>query len=664
MSASRSQSVRVKVRIAFVALFYLGLFAVMTVRGYQLQLFNGEELGNRAERQLTKKISFPPIRGKVLDRNGVELATNRDVASIYAQPARISDAGAVATALSKIIGEDAASIRDKLTDKSPFVWIKRSLSVEQGDIISGLDMKGVGIIKETRRYYPNMELAGHLIGFAGVDSQGLEGIELKYNDYIKGSSGYFLAERDALGRNIYPEGVNIKDSSSGSDVILTIDRTVQHITERELGAAVDKFDAKGGIAIVMDPKTGEILSMAVQPAFNPNSFEKYNPGIWRNRSLTDTFEPGSTFKIFLAAAAIDSGRVNSKDIFYCENGRAKVFNKYIHDTNKYGWLSMENILRVSSNIGAYKIGEKVGKDQYYRYIKGFGFGEKTGISLPGETSGNLRPAKGLSPVGYANLSFGQGISVTALQLVSAISAVANGGHIMKPHVVKKIVDREGNTQLSNYPLRVRRVISDDTAKEISLMLERVVSSEGTGMRGALEKYRVAGKTGTSQKYDNKLEAYSKEKYTSSFIGFLPADNPKLSILVILDEPKESYYGGTVAAPVFKKIAEQTLAYMRVTPDREKEASSMLIQAAADSRTFAEKKAVVRAQAGTEPGKMPDLKGLTLREILVAMGSSPSAMSGSGVAVEQLPLPGKSIKKGEPYSIKLGGSGQKTGAVLL
>jgi len=254
--------------------------------------------------------------------------------------------------------------------------------------------------------------------------------------------------------------------------------------------------------------------------------------------------------------------------------------------------------------------------------------------------------------------------VTALQLVSAISAVANGGHIMKPHVVKKIVDREGNTQLSNYPLRVRRVISDDTAKEISLMLERVVSSEGTGMRGALEKYRVAGKTGTSQKYDNKLEAYSKEKYTSSFIGFLPADNPKLSILVILDEPKESYYGGTVAAPVFKKIAEQTLAYMRVTPDREKEASSMLIQAAADSRTFAEKKAVVRAQAGTEPGKMPDLKGLTLREILVAMGSSPSAMSGSGVAVEQLPLPGKSIKKGEPYSIKLGGSGQKTGAVLL
>ena len=651
-------------RIAFVALFYLGLFAVMTARGYQLQLFNGEELGSRAERQLTKKISFPPIRGKILDRNGVELATNRDVASIYAQPSRISDAGAVAKAIGKIIGENPAGVRAKLADKDSFVWIKRSLSLEQGDIITALDIKGVGIIKETRRYYPNMELAGQLIGFAGVDSQGLEGVELKYNDYIKGASGYFLAERDALGRNIYPEGVNIKNSSSGSDVILTIDRTVQHITERELGSAVNKFDAKGGLAIVMDPKTGEILSMAVQPAFNPNSFEEYSPASWRNRVLTDTFEPGSTFKIFLAAAAIDSGRVNSKDIFYCENGRAKVYNKYIHDTKKYGWLSVENILRVSSNIGAYKIGEKVGKDEYYRYISGFGFGEKTGIALPGEASGNLRSSKSLSPVGYANLAFGQGISVTALQLVSAISAVANGGHIMKPHVVKKIVDREGRTQISNYPVRVRRVISDKTAREISLMLERVVSSEGTGMRGALEKYRVAGKTGTSQKYDSKLEAYSREKYTSSFIGFLPADNPKLSILVILDEPKKSIYGGTVAAPVFKKIAEQTLAYMGVTPAKEDVPAVTLIQASLDSRGRAGKNSAVRLKEGVKPGIMPDLKGLTLREILVAMGSSPAKMSGSGVVVQQFPLPGEPLKKGEPYRIKLGESGLRSGAVLL
>lgn len=661
MSDKRSKLVKIKMRIALVAFFYLGLFVVMIARGYQLQLFNGDELGERAERQLTKKISFPPVRGKILDRNGVELATNRDVASIYAQPSRISDVGAVAKALSKIIGEDSRRIRAKLVAESSFVWIKRSLSTEQGDIITALDIKGVGIIKETRRYYPNMELAGHLIGFAGVDSQGLEGIELKYNDYIKGTSGYFLAERDALGRNIYPKGVNIKDSSSGSDVILTIDRTVQHITERELGAAVKKFDAKGGLAIVMDPKTGEVLSMAVQPVFNPNSFENYNPARWRNRVLTDTFEPGSTFKIFLAAAAIDSGRVNSKDIFYCENGRVRVYNKYIHDTKKYGWLSMENILKVSSNIGAYKIGEKLGKDAYYRYISGFGFGEKTGIALPGEASGKLRSSKSLSPIGYANLSFGQGISVTALQLVNAISAVANGGHIMKPHVVKKIVDREGKTQLSNYPLRVRRVISDDTAKEISLMLERVVSSEGTGMRGALEKYRVAGKTGTSQKYDNKLKGYSKEKYTSSFIGFLPADNPKLSILVILDEPKKSYYGGTVAAPVFKKIAEQTLAYMKVTPVKESNGSPMLIQASAEVSPM---NRVLRTPAGGKLGTMPDLKGLTLREILVSMGSSPSKISGSGVVVQQFPLPGKPIKKGEPYRIKLGEFRLKTGAVLL
>jgi len=653
MSADRSKLVKVKLRIAAVALIYLGLFVVMAARGYQLHLFNGDELGKRAERQLTKKISFPPVRGKILDRNGVELATNRDVASIYAQPSRISDTTAVAKALSKIIGVDAKSVRKKLALKTSFVWIKRSLSVEQGDIITALDIEGVGVIKETRRYYPNMELASHLLGFAGVDSQGLEGIELKYDDYIKGTSGYFLAERDALGRNIYPKGVNIKDSSSGSDVILTIDRTVQHITERELGAAVKKFDAKFVIAIVMDPKTVEVLSMAVQPVFNPNSFEDFNPSDWRNRVLTDTFEPGSTFKIFLAAAAIDSGRVDTKELFYCENGRVKVYNKYIHDTKKYGWLTMQNILRVSSNIGAYKIGAKVGKDVYYRYISGFGFGEKTGIALPGEASGRLRSSKSLSPVGYANLAFGQGISVTALQLVTAISAVANGGHIMKPYVVKKIVDRDGTIQLSNYPLRVRRVISDDTAKKVSLMLERVVSSEGTGMRGSLEKYRVAGKTGTSQKYDIKLKEYSREKYTGSFVGFLPADNPKLAILVMLDEPKKSYYGGTVAAPVFKKIAEQTLAYMKVTPVEEGSSSASYRQAAAEANPVTSMTRVLRTPAGGKLGTMPDLKGLTLREILVSMGSSPSRIKGSGVVVQQFPLSGRPIKKGDPYRIKLG-----------
>ena len=652
MSADRSKLVKIKLRIATVALIYLGLFAVMAARGYQLHLFNGDELGKRAERQLTKKISFPPVRGKILDRNGVELATNRDVASIFAQPSRISDAAAVAKALSKIIGLDAKSVREKLALKSSFVWIKRSLSVEQGDIITALDIKGVGVIKETRRYYPNMELAGHLLGFAGVDSQGLEGIELKYDEYIKGTPGYFLAERDALGRNIYPKGVNIQDSSSGSDVILTIDRTVQHITERELGKAVKKYDAKSGMAIVMDPQTGEILAMAVQPVFNPNSFEDFNPSDWRNRVLTDTFEPGSTFKIFLAAAAIDSGKVDSKELFYCENGRVKVYNKYIHDTKKYGWLTMQNILKVSSNIGAYKIGAKLGKKEYYSYISDFGFGAKTGVQLAGESAGVIRAAKSLSPVGYANLSLGQGISVTALQLVNAISAVANGGHIMKPYVVKKIMDRDGTTQVSNFPLRVRRVISGDTAKKISLMLEKVVSSEGTGMRGALKKYRVAGKTGTSQKYDRELKGYSKEKYTGSFIGFLPADNPKLAILVMLDEPKKSYYGGTVAAPVFKKIAEQTLAYLKVTPVEE-QTSTSYVQAAAESKPATFMKRVLLTSAGAKPGTMPDLKGLTLREILVSMGSSPSRINGSGVVVKQHPLPGKPIKKGDPYRIKLG-----------
>lgn len=653
-----------RVRILLVALFYLSLFGIMVLRGYQLQVFKGEELGRRAERQLTRKIELPPVRGKILDRNGEELATNREVNSVYAQPPKIADSDAVATSLAAILGEDKKSIKEKISAKAPFVWIKRSLPVETGQLVADLDIEGLGIVSETRRYYPNMELAGHLVGFAGIDSQGLEGIELEYNDYIKGTSGYFLAERDALGRNIFPAGMNVKDSSSGNNVVLTIDRTIQHITERELGEAVKGFNAKAGMALVMDPATGEVLAMAVQPAFNPNDFEKYGPAFWRNRIVTDTFEPGSTFKIFLAAAAIDSGRAMSKDIFYCENGRYRVYDRYIHDGKGHGWLSLENILKVSSNIGAYKIAEKTGKETFYRYISDFGFGAKTGIGLPGEASGFFRPADKISPIGYANLAFGQGISVTALQLVNAISAIANGGHMMKPYVVKKVIDGSGRTLFSNYPVMTKRVISDYASREVSAMLKRVTSNEGTGVRAALQGYQVAGKTGTSQKYDFKSKKYSRERHISSFVGFIPAEDPKLSIVVILDEPKNAYYGGRVAAPVFRRIASQSLAYLNVSPLREKEMPGSFLWAKKEGHRDSVRKEVTFFTANGEMEIMPDLEGMTLREILVNVGLPPSTIKGSGVVVDQYPKAGQAFDKKEGYRVKLADKPLSGKALLL
>ncbi|MBE9535904.1 MAG: penicillin-binding protein [Proteobacteria bacterium] len=638
-------------RILAVAAFCFFLFGVVLARGYQLQIYQGEELGARAERQLTKRISLPPIRGKIVDRNGVELATNREVSAVYAQPHKISDLDKTASQLAELLEEDKSKIKRKLLSKSSFVWLKRGIEAEAGKKISFFKIKGIGVISEKRRFYPNMELAGHLVGFAGIDSQGLEGIELKYNELIKGKPGYFIAERDALGRNIYPRGLNIKDSTSGGNVVLTIDKNIQHIAEREVGEALRKYKAKSGMALVMDPNTGEVLAMAVQPAFNPNFFRQSSPSMWRNRIVTDTFEPGSTFKIFLAATAIESGKVRPQDIFFCENGKFKLYKNTIHDSKEHGWLSVESILRVSSNIGAYKIAEKIGKSDYYRGIRGFGFGQKAGIDFPGERPGYIRAKKRISPIGFANLSFGQGLSVTAIQLVTAISAVANGGYVMKPYLVKKVVDDSGQTIFANFPTRVKRVISKETATAVTAILKRVISGEGTGVRAALEGYQVAGKTGTSQKFDNEMGEYSSDKHISSFIGYLPADDPKLAILVMLDEPKDSYYGGRVAAPVFKRIAEQALAWMQVAPKE----GGRLMQAQLHplSKSDVTGNEYSKSFAKNGDGKaIPDLRGLTLRETLVAMGDAPLRAEGNGVVLEQSPLPGELFSTKAGYSIRL------------
>lgn len=647
MKERKSQSHTKRIWLLGAGIFVL--YTLVIARSFQLQIHQGEELGNRAERQLTRKIALSPIRGEIMDINGSELAVNHEVSSIYAQPPSISDPAKVAAELADLLDENGHTLAKRLSSKKPFLWVKKGLPTEKGQKIAALKIKGVGVISENRRYYPNMELAGQLLGFSGDDSKGLEGVELKYNDLIKGTPGFFLAERDALGRSIYPRGLNIKDSTSGGTVALTIDKNIQYIAERELGEAIRKHSAKSGTAVVMSPQTGEILAMAVQPAFNPNYFRYSSPERWRNRAVTDTFEPGSTFKIFLAAAAIDSGKVGPKDIFFCENGKMKVYDKTIHDSKPYGWMTVENIMKVSSNIGSVKIAEKTGKAELYNYLEGFGFGRRTGIDFPGEAEGYLRAKNKLSPVGFANLSFGQGVSVTAVQMVNAISAVANGGYMMKPYIVKKITDEKGQTVFTNFPTRTKRIISSESALAVTEMLKQVTSEEGTGGRAALDGYQVAGKTGTSQKYDQSTGSYANDRHVSSFIGFLPADNPKLSILVMIDEPKDIYYGGQVAAPVFRKIAEQSLAQLQVAPEKR----APLVMAKNNPGITTNGNLVTSRRILKTDGKtVPDLRGLTLREAMITMGKAPSRIVGNGIITEQKPMPGEAFGNSGDYSVRL------------
>ncbi|MBW1643675.1 MAG: penicillin-binding protein 2, partial [Deltaproteobacteria bacterium] len=392
---------------------------------------------------------------------------------------------------------------------------------------------------------------------------GLEGIEFYYDTYLRGARGDFTILKDAFGNRFVSGKGNIPDYS-GKNIILTIDKTIQYITEKALEETVTSFSARSGMAVVIAPKTGAILAIAHYPFFNPNSFKYFRRELWRNRAITDPFEPGSTIKIFSAAAAIESGGSSPNTIYFCENGAYRIGRKIIHDNASHGWLSLQQIVKYSSNIGAVKISEKIGPEHLYNTLCNFGFGEKTGIDCPGETAGSLALYKRWTKLDTSVISFGHGISVSAVQLIAAVSTIANDGVLMKPYLVKAITDKNGQYVHRFKPRKIRRVISTSTAREIVKIMETVITRNGTGTRAALERYSVCGKTGTSKKI-GKDGTYSDDKYIASFAGFTPAENPEIAILVVIDEPKGKYYGGIVAAPAFKKIARETLNHMNISP---------------------------------------------------------------------------------------------------
>jgi cell division protein FtsI (penicillin-binding protein 3) len=643
-----------RIRIRIIGVLFAVFFVLTSVRAFYLQIIKRDDWIKLAERQHQKVIPLTPGRGTIYDSTGAALAVSIEVDSCFAEPSVIGDAKAASAALAPLLGMPVEVLEKKLSGKKSFVWLQRQVTPELARRIRDLDINGIGFVKESRRFYPNSEVAAHVIGFTGLDPEGLEGVELKYNSQILGNTGYMITERDALGREIALMGTVVKKASKGYNITLTLDKNIQYIADKELAKAVTESRAAGGIALVMEPSTGKILAMASYPTFNPNAFRRYPHDSLRNRAVADSFEPGSTMKTFLIASALEEKIIGPNDTFNCENGSYAIGGRVIHDTHKYGALRVSEILKYSSNIGAAKIGSRLGPERLFASLKNFGFGEKSDIDLPGEVVGYLRDRSRWYGIDLATISFGQGISVSSVQLASAISALANGGLLMKPYIVEKVSDDSGATVRQFSPQVRRRVISPGTSRTMAKMMEGITTEGGTGLNAAVDGYRVAGKTGTAQKVDPLTKCYSASKRTASFIGFVPAEQPRLTILVIVDEPKTSAYGGVVAAPAFREIALQSLCYLKVPPTVPLKAKKS--EPAVPGEKQPEQNAVV-AEAGIDEGTagamMPNFHGMSIRQVLRYMekNSLNVKILGSGRAVEQNPQPGLQIGPGDQVWVK-------------
>jgi cell division protein FtsI (penicillin-binding protein 3) len=638
-----------KIRIIFLSCLLFFCFVLIMGRMFQLQVLKKEQLYKLAARQQHVQIPLVTKRGTVYDSKGNELAVSIEVDSVYADPRKVVDVKKTANELASILQIDRKELKQRLNSHRAFEWVQRKISSKEAEQIKALQLPGISFLKENRRFYPDSQLAAHLIGFVGLDSKGLEGIEFQYDALLNGENRVWATARDALGREIAMGKVPFDKEDHYRNIVLTIDKPIQHITETELDRGVEKWGAKGGMAIAMDPMTGKILAMASYPTFNPNQFIQYRSKSWRNGTVSDVFEPGSLFKVFLAAAALEERLVRPSDSFFCENGSYTVYDRTIHDTSKRGWLTFQQIIKFSSNIGASKVGEKMGRERFYRYISAFGFGEKTGINLPGEGKGILRHPRYWPPVALDTISFGMGISVTGIQLITALSAIANGGFLMKPYVVEKIMNEKGGVVQSFQPETIRKVVSGETAKKVTMLLKATTEKGGTGEGAVPAGYEVAGKTGTAQKVDSLLGGYSENRYISGFMGFAPADEPKIALLVIIDEPQGGHYGGVVAAPIFKAIMEKVLPCLHVVPK-----GTIIVKNKLGSAPRKEAPGTQPLIDGIKVGKgagtivMPDLSGLSMRNALSRMEGRGLIIkvSGNGKVVEQAPRPGTVIERGD------------------
>ena len=706
MSRTISKWVRFRVGLVVIGLILLG--AGICGRFFYLQVIRGPQLRELAIREYQKFCPVLPVRGMILDRKGMELAISTRVSSVVAHPLQIQQADRLSRELAPILGYKPRDLKEILTRAASFVWVKRHLTPEREAAFMAWaaeadrkartakstgrqDTDTIYLLSEAKRYYPQLSLASQVLGFCNIDGQGLEGIELAFDKQLYGKPKQCWKTMDARGRIISSEEKALDPEVMGNNVVLTLDHTVQYIAEKELARGVAKYNAASGTALVMQPKTGEILAMAQVPTMDPNRYSQFSEYARRNRLVTDCLEPGSTYKIFIVASALDADIVKPTDRYHCENGVWYLGGKdVIHDVHPYGGLTVQQVVQKSSNIGAAKIASKVGPTRLDRYLRWFGFGNKSGIAFSGESSGLLRNlAQAHSLIDRVTVAFGQGVSVSPLQLTMALAAMGNGGVLMEPHIAKEVIDPQGNKVQEFSPWPVRRVMSEQAAQQMLAIMETVTQKGGTGTEAAVPGFTVAGKTGTAQKVVGRV--YSHNKFNSLFIGMVPADKPVLAISVIVDEPKGAIFGGVVAAPIFREIAAQSLRVLGYYPQREKlDDLNMPVQArmanpAKDARMAKATPAPVLAPAAApatvpvaaptpapapaltlaellplkpkgfqEPPKvMPDLKGYTIRQVLVLLNQAglKCLVEGSGLAVSQEPSPGTALNPGTICSVK-------------
>jgi len=679
-----------KVRIVILAALLFAGAGAVGWRAYDLQIRQGPDLRKLAEEQYLRDIRLAPKRGTIFDRRGAPLAVSVDVDSVWANPRELrangGDPMTTALALGRVLpGVDVETLARRLASDRYFVWLERRITPQQAVAIRALRLPGVQMSREARRYYPNRELAAHVLGFADIDGVGIEGIERQFEDRLRGSVAAVPAIRDRRGRVVFSEQLLDARAAQGDDLVLTLDKAIQTVAEHELALAVRTSEARAGTVVVMDPQSGELLALANYPTYNPNQPADATPVARRNRAVTDRYEPGSTIKTFTVAGALAAGAIAPEQLIDCEHGAMRVAEYTIHDSHPWDVMTPAQILARSSNIGTAKIGVALGRPGLFRTLRRFGFGELTGIALPGETAGILRNYRRWYEMDAATIAFGQGVSVTTMQLAVAMSAIANGGRLMEPMLVKSVRDARGEVVEDHLPRVRREVVPAGTARLVGDMLTAVTGPGGTGVEAGIEGYLVAGKTGTAQKADYVGGGYAADQWVASFVGFVPAERPRLVIAVMIDEPVIEHYGGLVAGPVFRRVGEATLRYLGVPAA---DGGQLLAERAREAREAARRardeldRARIACRAARREGRhcedpvplvaelpatpiddrtleagetrVPEVGGRHARAALVALAEAGlvADLEGSGIVASQAPAAGEIVARGERVRVVL------------
>lgn len=634
-----------RMRLAVVVAFAVSWMLALGVRLYDLQVLHHEEYSQRAERQQQRIVRLDAPRGAIYDARGRTLAVSVEVESAAADPSKVEDPGATAAALAPALGRPVPELVRLLSSDRTFVWLARKLDPPRARAVRNLKLEGVFLLPESKRYYPLRTLAAQVLGYVGTDNVGLGGLESLYDHVIASRQGHRVVVQDGLdGKVLYPN-LEVAHPEPGRDLHLSLDAAIQDIVERELAAAVERHNARSGTVVVMDPRAGAVLAMATYPTFDPNHFANFPEKSWRNSAVMDAHEPGSTFKMVTVAGALDVGIIDPLAVFDCQQGSIRVRKTTIHDHHPFTDLTVAEVMAKSSNVGAIKIGLALGGQRLRGVIDAFGFGRPTGIDLPGESAGIVQPEARWSELSTAYSSFGQSVSATPLQRTVAYGSIANGGALLRPYIVAAIGQPDGERERrgGRYPVAVP--VSSTTVRQLQSMLEGVVR-EGTGQPASIPGYRVAGKTGTAQKAVPG-RGYVAGRYIASFIGFAPADDPRLVCLVMIDEPWPLYHGNQAAAPSFATIVGQTLLYLGVRPEsRPVPPSDERISIEGQTLQLASlEETEPTAAIPTLPGTVPDFSGLSARQAVHTAGrlALRPALHGHGFVARQTPEPGAPLE---------------------